>query len=192
MVRPVQFLFSAWILLMACSCKDHQLTEGPSLDRHQIQLRASHGIYYVNDVAFTGTLFERLTTGDTISLASYLNGREHGVWSTNYRKGARKAIRYFVEGKKQGEYKIWWENGNLKLQAHFKNDEFDGLMQTWSEDGSLTRQANYVAGHEEGAQKVWYANGKVKSNYVVLMGRRYGLLGTKHCINVSDSIFSNL
>jgi antitoxin component YwqK of YwqJK toxin-antitoxin module len=193
MARLAQFLFSLLMLLLICSCRQrHQVVEGPWLDKHQVRIKAAKGICYVNDEAFTGTLFERSTAGDTISTASYLNGREHGLWMANHHKSIRKELRYFVDGKKQGEYKVWWENGNLKLQAHFKDDEFDGLMQTWDKDGSILRQANYVAGHEEGTQKVWYVNGKIKSNYVVLKGRRYGLLGTKHCINVSDSVFSNL
>jgi hypothetical protein len=40
-------------------------------------------------------------------------------------------------------------------------------------------------------QTWWYDNGKVKSNYRIIEGRRFGLLGTKNCINVSDSIFNN-
>jgi antitoxin component YwqK of YwqJK toxin-antitoxin module len=48
---------------------------------------------------------------------------------------------------------------------------------------------NYQKGHEEGEQKWWYDNGKIKANYIIKDGRRYGLLGTKNCINVSDSIF---
>ena len=46
---------------------------------------------------------------------------------------------------------------------------------------------NYYNGKEQGSQKVWYNNGKIKSNYVVKDGRRYGLLGTKNCTNVKDT-----
>ena len=48
---------------------------------------------------------------------------------------------------------------------------------------------NYVKGHEEGSQKMYYDNGKIRSNYTIIAGRRYGLLGTKNCVNVADSVF---
>ena len=82
------------------------------------------------------------------------------------------------------------ENGNIKFEFHFKDDEYEGICRTWNNKGILTQESNYVAGHEEGAQKAWYDNGKVRSNYVIKAGRRYGLLGTKNCKNVSDSVFS--
>jgi antitoxin component YwqK of YwqJK toxin-antitoxin module len=56
-------------------------------------------------------------------------------------------------------------------------------------DGKLIHLANYKNGQEEGTQKLWYDNGKIRANYVIKNGKRYGLLGTKNCINVSDSIF---
>jgi antitoxin component YwqK of YwqJK toxin-antitoxin module len=55
----------------------------------------------------------------------------------------------------------------------------------------LVKQMNYLKGHEEGPQKWWYDNGKIKANYIIQDGRRFGLLGTKNCINVTDSIFKN-
>jgi antitoxin component YwqK of YwqJK toxin-antitoxin module len=49
--------------------------------------------------------------------------------------------------------------------------------------------AHFKDGQEEGSQKLWYDNGKIRANYVIIKGKRYGLLGTKNCKNVSDSIF---
>jgi antitoxin component YwqK of YwqJK toxin-antitoxin module len=51
---------------------------------------------------------------------------------------------------------------------------------------------HYKKGYEEGLQQFYYDNGKVKANYFMKAGRRYGLLGTKNCVNVSDSIFKKL
>lgn len=53
------------------------------------------------------------------------------------------------------------------------------------------KEMNYKKGFEEGSQKMFYDNGKVKVNYIMINGRRYGLLGTKNCVNVSDSVFKN-
>jgi len=48
---------------------------------------------------------------------------------------------------------------------------------------------NYKNGYEDGRQEQYYDNGKVKANYIMMSGRRYGLLGTKNCVNVTDSVF---
>ena len=47
---------------------------------------------------------------------------------------------------------------------------------------------NYIKGKEVGRQQLWYDDGGVRSNYVMLNNRRYGLLGTKNCVNISDEI----
>jgi len=75
------------------------------------------------------------------------------------------------------------------LTYQFEDDEYEGTCREWNESGRLITEMNYHRGYESGSQKVWYDNGKIKSNYVMESGRRYGLLGTKNCVNVSDSIF---
>ena len=56
-------------------------------------------------------------------------------------------------------------------------------------EGKLFHLATYKNGQEEGTQKMWYDNDKIRANYYIIDGKRYGLLGTKNCKNVSDSIF---
>lgn len=85
----------------------------------------------------------------------------------------------------------WWENGNKQLHYFFEADEYTGTCREWNENGLLVKQIHYLSGHEERAQQWWYDNGKIKANYIIKDGRRFGLLGTKNCINVSDSIFKN-
>ena len=77
------------------------------------------------------------------------------------------------------------------MQQHylFSNDEYEGTCREWNEAGRLVKEMNYKAGYEAGSQRSWYDNGRIRANYVIEDGRRYGLLGTKNCVNVSDSIF---
>lgn len=91
-----------------------------------------------------------------------------------------------MKGKKEGDYKTWWSNGKPKLSCAFKNNENNGEFIEWTEEGQLISKMNYVNGHESGHQQVWYLNGKLKSNYVMKNGRRFGLLGTKNCVNVNN------
>ena len=71
----------------------------------------------------------------------------------------------------------------------FKDGEYDGTNRIWTKDGHLIEEFNYKMGQEFGSQKVWYLDGKIKSNYIIKNNRRYGLLGTKNCTNVSEEVF---
>ena len=71
----------------------------------------------------------------------------------------------------------------------FKKGEYDGTNRIWTKDGQIIEELNYKKGQEFGSQKVWYLDGKIKSNYIIKNNRRYGLLGTKNCTNVSEEVF---
>ena len=181
---------SSVLLLMLISCSPEK-KKMRLVDQSKVSVKHSGGIVYVNDSVFTGTLFSLYAdSNDTLEFSSYLNGREHGTAKQFYQKGAVKEIRYFENGKKQGEYKGWWPDGTKKYLFQFKDDEYNGTCYEWAENGQLTHQANYKQGHEEGTQAAWYTNGKIRSNYTIINGRRYGLLGTRNCKNVSDSVFN--
>ena len=77
---------------------------------------------------------------------------------------------------------------NKKFEFVANDDTYEGEMKQWNVDEQLIHLANFKNGQEEGSQKLWYDNGKIRANYVIIKGKRYGLLGTKNCRNVSDSI----
>ena len=192
MARPARFRSSIFIFLcLAVACSPGQNSTLPIIQKEKVSSYSRGGFFYVNDSVFSGTLYSLYSMNtDTMEVVHYLNGKEHGTWKQFYPAGKSKEVRLFTNGKKQGEYKGWWENRNIKFEFHFKDDEYEGTCRSWNNEGILTQESNYVAGHEEGSQKAWYDNGKVRSNYVIKAGRRYGLLGTKNCNNVSDSVFS--
>ena len=82
----------------------------------------------------------------------------------------------------------YWPDGKLIFEYHLKNDLYEGPSRSWNQEGRLIQKMNYVAGREIGRQQLWYDDGGVRSNYVIRNNRRYGLLGTKNCVNVSDEI----
>jgi antitoxin component YwqK of YwqJK toxin-antitoxin module len=98
-------------------------------------------------------------------------------------------IRHFVNGAKNGRQTAFWENGHKRFDFFAKNDAYEGELREWDIHGHLFHLAHFVNGQEEGVQKLWYENGKIRANYITIKGRRFGLLGTKNCKNVSDSIF---
>lgn len=147
-----------------------------------------NGIIFLKNQLFSGTVFSLFpNSNDTAFTAAYLNGKEHGEWVKFYAKGILKEKRHFENGTKAGEYDTWWENGKMQQQYFFKDDEYEGICKEWNSNGILIRVMHYRRGHEEGQQQLFYDNGKIRSNYFIINGRRYGLLGTKNCVNVSDS-----
>lgn len=175
-----------FLLMVLSAC-----TQQKFVNADTVQVKTSGGITTVNDVVFTGKLFTLYPNGDTMLIESYRNGKEHGPWKQFYPSHKLKEQRYFENGKKQGKYLAWWENGAVKLEYNFDNGEYNGTCSEWLSNGTLIKQMNYNHGYEEGLQRAWYNNGKIRSNYSVINGRRFGLLGTKNCVNVSDSIFNS-
>ena len=97
--------------------------------------------------------------------------------------------REFRNEMKNGKQIAYWDNGNKRFEFIAKNDAYEGELMEWDYSGNLFHLAHYKNGQEEGVQKLWYDNGKIRANYITIKGRRFGLLGTKNCKNVSDSIF---
>ena len=162
------------------------------LNKDETYWSIGNGILLINKKPFSGILFSLFPrTTDTAELSSYLDGKENGGWKKYYPSKKIRELRFFNQGQKTGEYNAWWENGNKQLQYFFAADEYEGTCREWNEAGMLTKVMHYKNGHEDGRQQWWYDNGKIKANYIIKDGRRYGLLGTKNCINVSDSVFKN-
>lgn len=184
MVQRALFL-SSLLLFSACS----ERTELKSFNAHSLHLENRNGIVYSEGKPFSGNVFELTDTNDTIALSGFYKGKEHGQWKRFYPEGRLEELRYFDKGVKIKTLTRWWENGQMQMICTFKNGEYDGALKEWNENGQLTQEMNYRNGYESGSQKMYYDNGKIRSNYVVKDGKRIGLLGTKNCVNVSDSIF---
>lgn len=192
MVQQARFrnsIFIALFILIGCSQKE-KIVITQKVASIDPSLKFVNGILYRSNDLFTGIVYSFYEgTKDTAEISEFLNGKENGEWKKFYPDQSLKEKREFKTGKKIGEYIAYWKNGNKKLDYKFSNDEYEGTCSEWNRQGVLIKEMNYRKGHEEGSQKMFYDNGKIRSNYVMIEGRRYGLLGTKNCINVSDSIF---
>lgn len=182
------------IFIPLFGCNNNQQSKHPSLPVKLNIATANftivEGIAHVNGLPFSGTIYLLYpNTTDTAEVRNYLLGNENGEWRKYYAGGKLREKRSFVNGQKTGPYLVWWQNGTKQQAYLFKKDAYEGVCREWSESGIMIKEMNYSKGYEAGAQKAWWDNGKIKSNYIIKEGRRFGLLGTKNCINVSDSIF---
>lgn len=153
------------------------------------KIAVKNDVVFLNDKKYAGFLYELSSSKDTILIEGYLNGLLSGVCKKWYPDRQLMEERRYLNGQKNGKQVSFWQNGNKRFEFIAKNDAYEGELKEYSENGHLFHLANYVNGQEEGTQKMWYDNGKIRANYVIKKGKRYGLLGTKNCKNVSDSVF---
>lgn len=189
-----------FLLILACSCDkskpNHTAIALSQVTERQFVAKTNLNLVFRNDTVFfksekyEGVIFDiNPSTTDTLEITEYANGVLHGISKKWYSKTQLMEERHYQQGQKHGKQVVYWENGNKKFEFTAKNDMYEGELKEWTSDGKLIHLANFVNGQEEGAQKLWYDNGKIRANYVIIKGKRYGLLGTKNCKNVSDSIF---
>jgi antitoxin component YwqK of YwqJK toxin-antitoxin module len=186
----MKFLKGFILLLLACSCTKNK----PKVPKKYF-LKSSKEITVLNDVVYlhknkySGFLFELYPNKDTISAEGFINGQLSGICKKWYPNKQLMEERFYKSGKKDGKQVTYWDNGKKRVEFIAENDAYEGELKEWTFEGKLTHLAHFKEGQEEGAQKLWYDNGKIRANYVIIKGKRYGLLGTKNCKNVSDSIF---
>lgn len=187
----VNFLLISWLAFSSCTSQEEKVSL-PLIEVTNEDIKSQGGITYVEQKPYSGTLYKLYPgTTDTLYIRNYLLGKEHGYWKQFHPGNELAEHRYFRNGKKEGEHIGYYVGGQPRFSYQLANDVYEGNNREWNADGKLILDMNYLAGQEEGPQKVWYDNGKIKANYVIKNGRRFGLLGTKNCLNVSDSIFTN-
>ncbi len=185
------------LFLLVCSCSKDKPKEVslPQIIPKIYTSKSASNISTKNNKVFfiekeySGFLFQLYENSDTAVIEGYYKGLLSGVQKKWYPNKQLMEERYYLENQKNGKQTAYWENGNKKFEFVAKNDVYEGEMKEWSFDGKLFHLATYKNGQEEGTQKMWYDNGKIRANYIIKNGKRYGLLGTKNCKNVSDSIF---
>ena len=192
------------VMLFGISCKQDKSIQlkdsGLRSIPNRFILKSDKDLSIKNDIIswkdslYSGFLYELNLEGkDTLLLEGYIDGLLNGDCKKWYPKiQETKQLmekRTYLDGKKNGKQIAYWANGNKRFEFMAVNDGYEGEMKEWSEDGKLFHLALFVNGQEDGVQKMWYENGKIRANYVIIKGKRYGLLGTKNCKNVSDSIF---
>jgi antitoxin component YwqK of YwqJK toxin-antitoxin module len=191
MAHPVRFPGKIWagalLLLAGCTATEESL---PLFNGAHLQLEVANGLMMQHGAPFTGIVYSlQENEKDTAEVVSFWQGREDGNWKKFYSGGRLASTRFFKRGQKTGDYRAWWPNGRPQLLYHFENGEYNGVCREWNEKGQLVKEMQYKNGYEDGPQKQFYDDGKIRSNYIMVDGKRYGLLGTKNCVNVTDSLF---
>ena len=193
-----KLLIAMLFFLLACKGKENKIAVVKHIkqvplkyiDAGNMLFQMHQDTLFFNNKKFSGITFQLFSSGDTFYIKPFLNGLEEGVLKKWYPNKQLAEERLYISGKKEGIHKGWWENGKPKFEFAVSNDEYTGNFKEWLNNGMLIKHFHYKNGQEDGSQQLFYENGKIKANYVIFNGKRYGLLGTKNCKNVSDSIFA--
>ena len=179
------FLFFTFCVLLGCQDAPLEVYQADA-----VTLKTKKGITFNQGIPFSGIVIQYFSDSpDTLTVKQFRKGKADGTWKRFYVSGNLNEIRHFANGEKTGDHKYFYPSGQLQFHYQLEGDMYHGFKKEWNPQGSLIAHQNYLNGHEEGPQQLWYNNGKIKSNYIIKNGRRYGLLGTKNCINVKDSSF---
>ena len=151
-----------------------------SLDDSRLKL--DNGQLYLDQDLFQGYLISRYDSDSLKSKVFYAQGRKQGIEQFWFENGSLATERKYSKGIKIGIHKAWWENGNPKFEYHFDpNGAYHGSVLEWYENGNQYRKFNYSHGKEAGRQTMLDIDGKIKANYDVANGERFGLVGLKKC-----------
>ena len=146
------------------------------------RLKLDNGQLYLDKDVFEGHLIDRYDSDSLKSKVYYALGRKQGIEQLWFKNGSLAIERDYSKGIKIGIHKAWWENGNPKFEYHFDDHgAYHGSVLEWYESGALYRSFNYSHGKEDGRQTMKDINGKIKANYDVVNGERFGLVGLKKC-----------
>ena len=189
LARLGRLLSSALLFLGLLNCENKKSILTWVANADTLRLVNKGPLKYYNKHPYTGTVFKLDSlSGDSLFTENYLLGSKHGIFKRFYPNNQLFEERSYRKGKKEGLHLGYWENGNLAFEYHLENDEYHGSLKAWNPSGQIIKFLNYERGQEAGRQQLWYDDGAVRTNYIIKDNRRYGLLGTKNCTNVSDSI----
>jgi antitoxin component YwqK of YwqJK toxin-antitoxin module len=186
-LSAISIVISFALALASCADRHHTADVARSID--DISFTTVQDTLFYNGAKFTGLAFQLTATGDSLLSSPYENGLREGFTKKWYGNGEVVELRNYHLGQKHGPQNGWWPSGQKKYEFTASADHYEGSYKEWNQQGLLIKHFHYADGQESGAQQLWYDDGTTRANYVIKDGRRYGLLGTKNCKNVSDSVF---
>ncbi|CAZ97394.1 hypothetical protein Q4603_20625 [Zobellia galactanivorans] len=182
-MRVQAILFCLYFCLFSCSREDLVV------DKASAELELVNGVLYYQGKPFNGLLVSKYDASTFKMKSEYVEGRKQGYEKQWYPNGQLSQSRMYSEGIKTGKHLAWWEDGTPKFIYRFnEKGEYDGNRKEWYRNGNLILDFNYSNGKEAGSQRMWTDNGKIRANYTVKNGDRFGLIGLKKCYNVNADL----
>ena len=147
-------------------------------------LQWKNGLYYYQQLPFSGHIIERYDDTAIRQDRSFYEGREEGWQLGYYPDGKPAEKRYYHHGEKDSVHTGWWPGGHLRFEYHFSKGNYHGDFKEWYAGGQPYKHLHYTHGTDDSG-KGWRENGKVYMSYVTRDGRRYGLINANLCYSLA-------
>lgn len=181
-MRFLVLFLSTFLILV--SCEQEQVL----VDQASEELELINGVLHYQNHPFNGLLVSRYDDTSYKMKLEYAKGRKDGLEQQWYANGVLSQKRWYSQGIKINSHLGWWEDGSPKFEFHFnRKGEYDGNRKEWYPNEQLVCDLNYVNGKEIGSQRMWSKTGKIRANYEVKNGERFGLIGLKKCYTVNTN-----
>ncbi|WP_424003598.1 toxin-antitoxin system YwqK family antitoxin [Maribacter sp. IgM3_T14_3] len=179
-MRIKAIILCLFVCLFSCN------KEKVIVDKANDEIELVNGVLFYQNTPFNGLLVSKYDDSTFKTKLEYVDGRKDGYEKQWYPNGQLSQTRWYTEGLKTGNHIGWWEDGLQKFSYQFnEKGEYEGNRKEWYRNGKLILDFNYYKGKEIGSQRMWTDSGKIRANYVVKNGERFGLIGLKKCYSVN-------
>jgi len=134
------------------------------VDLKELELR--EGLSYVkgSNAPYTGKVYELYLNRKKEYEIDFLNGKEHGLYTSWYQNGQKKAETNYKDGKLDGLAIGWHENGQKHIERNYKDGKrVDGLSVEWHDNGQKQKEVSFKDGKLDGLTLEWHDNGQKKA-----------------------------
>ncbi len=191
-MRKIFIVFTICIITSCNFKKKESITVKPfvipSIEKNisDVRFELINGVLLFNKTPYSGILNEYYKGVKLKSKSQYFEGKREGYYKGWYVNGNKWFERTYKKGIKIGTHLGWYINKRKMFEYHFNmKGAYHGTVKEWYKNKQLLKVFNYVEGKEDGSQKMWKENGKIKANFVVKNGERFGLIGLKKCYSVN-------
>lgn len=132
----MKFLF-VFLTMCVCSaaCAQQHVVELHTLQKND-------DLFFFNNQAFTGTVYERHANGNIGLWGNIEQGKREGTWTYWYSTGVKKRETNFVNNAKEGYTYFWHENGVLAKELYFRANQ-NMSQKLWDNTGSRLKSPQY-------------------------------------------------
>jgi antitoxin component YwqK of YwqJK toxin-antitoxin module len=168
------------LLLLLGLCAACVSAQAATIDVDDPRVSRAAPLWLLDKQPMTGELRRKETDGSSTVLP-LRDGWLHGTVKSHGANGQPRSEGAFVQGQAEGVHRAWWPNGRLRSEQRFEQDRPHGLSTTWYPSGQRYEEHRYERGQEAGLQRVWFEDQRLRANYEVRNGRRYGNIGAMGC-----------
>ncbi len=95
------------------------------------------------------------------SKVNFVDGKEHGVYTSYHDNGQVKLTVNYTNGQKDGLQRVYYDNGQLGEQVTYKKGRREGLFIEWDKDGFKISEVMYKHNYKVGLKKYFDKEGRV-------------------------------